>query len=122
MTYGTSIKLNIYSDFEINSLTKQTELVTDLDNLSQALTILLSTYVGENKFYPLYGTKISSIIGGNTPSHYIEYILTKSLLNDPRVKSIVSTDIIRNGENVSVNIKFMSNEDAIVDLRGIIIW
>lgn len=122
MTYGTSIALNDNFDFNIDSIKKSVMISTEIDNLIQSINLILNINIGENKFYPTYGTDIKSIIGRDVPISYIEHVITKSLLNDPRITSIISIITTRNGSNVSIDIKFQSNENAVVDLRGIIIW
>lgn len=122
MTYGTTIELNDKFDFNINNLSKSITLVSELDNLSQATTILLNINEGELKFTPTYGTQLTKIMGRAVQMHYVEYIISKSLLKDPRVRSISSIVATKTDTTVSIDIKIKSNENAIVDLRGIIIW
>ena len=122
MTYGITIQLNDKFDFNIDSLSKNITLVSELDNLSQAVNILLNVNEGEIKFTPTYGTQITKIMGQAIPMHYIEYIISKSLLKDPRVSSITSITAVKSNNTVSIDIQIKSNENAIVDLRGIIIW
>lgn len=122
MTYGTTIKLNDKFDFDIDSLDKGLSLITELDNLSQSMKLLLNINEGEIKFVPTYGTKINKILGQATPIYYVEYLISKALLKDPRVSSIVSMTTIKSNNTLNMDIKIQSNVNAIVDLRGIIIW
>ncbi|NOR85159.1 DUF2634 domain-containing protein [archaeon] len=122
MTYGTSIALNDNFDFNIDNIKKSVTISTEIDNLIQSINLILNINIGENKFYPTYGTDIKSIIGRDVPISYIEHVITKSLLNDPRIISIFNIIATRNGSNVNIDIKFQSNENTVVDLRGIIIW
>ena len=122
MTYGITIQLNDKFDFNIDNLSKSITLVSELDNLSQAMNILLNVNEGEIKFIPTYGTQITKIMGKAIPMHYVEYIISKSLLKDPRVLSITSITAIKLDGTVSIDAQIKSNENAVVDLRGIIIW
>ena len=122
MTYGITIQLNDNFDFNINSLSKSITLVSELDNLSQSMNLLLNVNIGEIKFTPDYGTQITKIMGRAIPLHYVEYLISKSLLKDPRVASITSITATKDSGTVTVDIQIKSNENAIVDLRGIIIW
>lgn len=122
MGYGITIQLNDKFDFNIDNLSKSITLVSELDNLSQAMKILLNVNEGEIKFTPTYGTQITKILGQSVPTHYIEYIISKSLLKDPRILSITSITAIKLGDTVNIDAQIKSNENAVVDLRGIIIW
>ena len=122
MAYGITIQLNDKFDFNIDSLSKSITLVSELDNLSQSMSLLLNINEGEIKFAPDYGIQITKIMGRAIPMHYIEYIISKSLLKDPRVASITSIVATKSGGIVSIDVEAKSNKNAIVDLRGIIIW
>lgn len=122
MTYGTTIKLNDKFDFDIDSLSKGLSLITDTDNLSQSMKLLLNINEGEIKFVPTYGIKMDKILGRATPIYYVEYLISKALLKDTRVASIIDISTIKVNDTLNMDIKIQSNINAIVNLRGIIIW
>ena len=91
-------------------------VVENEDNLNQAISNRLNTYIGSlNLFYEEYGTFLTELLGMQKDGVTLQFIqleITKRLSNDPRLQNFtVSCDYTDNGVKVDVDIIFDDNTD-----------
>jgi hypothetical protein len=85
-----SILLTDDFDFNYNPDTKNIEI--------------LNTFVGENKLYPTFGTRLQDILGYNPSPNFIKYTIKQAILKDSRYKEVTDIKVVRqSGKSVSIS-------------------
>ena len=122
MSYGTSILLNDDFDFTFNPATNTLSLSSDFENISQAITIILKTMLGEIRTFPTFGIDISQLLDNNISNDNIKHAINNAVIRDPRVKSIDRVILERIGRTLNINMQITAYDGAVLDFRESLSW
>jgi len=122
MTYGKSILLNSNFDFTFNPNTNTLSLSTELDNLTQAIKIILKTMLGEIRTFPTFGIDMPQLLDKNISDDNIKHAITNAVIRDPRVKSIDKILLERVNRTLNVSMHITSYSGAALDFRESLSW
>lgn len=122
MTYGTSIKLNEENDFKFNSATNRLELVSDTDNLIQAINILLKTGLGEIQSFPRFGIDMPKLLDRSMSNDNIKNSVYNAIIKDPRVASIDKINVNKINRILYIYVQLTATSGATLDFRTSLSW
>lgn len=117
-----TLKLDDEYDFELTSVNQNFELIYGDVSAEQTIKVILKTFEGENRFYPEFGTRIQDIIGYNTPTNYIKYVIKSSILKDVRFSAVENIQVIKHPNHtitVSLDVTVVDTGSII---GGLITW
>lgn len=122
MSYGVSIRLNELEDFTFDPKSNRLVLITDTDNLIQALRILLKTGLGEVRSFPTFGIDMPKLLDRNLSNDNIRNAVYNAIIKDRRVASIDKIKINKVGRILNIYVQLTSNEGATLDFRESMSW
>ena len=122
MSYGVSIKLNDDNDFKFDSSNNRLVLVSDVNNLIQAMKILLKTGLGEIRTFPQFGIDMPKLLDRNMSNDNIKNAVYNAIIKDPRVASIDKITVTKSNRILNIDVKLTSNEGATLDFRESVAW
>ncbi|MFA6801583.1 MAG: DUF2634 domain-containing protein [Acholeplasmataceae bacterium] len=122
MSYGVSIKLNDDNDFKFDSANNRLVLVSDVNNLIQAMKILLKTGLGEIRTFPQFGIDMPKLLDRNMSNDNIKNAVYNAIIKDPRVASIDKITVTKSNRILNIDVKLTSNEGATLDFRESVAW
>lgn len=122
MSYGKSILLNEYFDFTFNPMTNTLVLSNEIENITQAITIVLKTMIGEIRTFPTFGIDLPSLFDKTMSNDNIKYYIKDAIIRDPRVKSIDKIELTRVQRTLNVDITLTSITGASLDYRRSLSW
>jgi len=122
MGYGVSIKLNELEDFTFDPKSNRLVLVSDTDNLIQALRILLKTGLGEVRSFPTFGIDMPKLLDRNLSNDNIKNAVYNAIIRDRRVASIDKIKINKSNRILDIYVQITSNEGATLDFRESRSW
>lgn len=122
MGYGVSIKLNELEDFTFDPKSNRLVLVSDTDNLIQALRILLKTGLGEVRAFPTFGIDMPKLLDRNLSNDNIKNAVYNAIIRDRRVASIDKIKVSKSNRILDIYVQITSNEGATLDFRESRSW
>lgn len=122
MSYGKSILLNEFFDFTFDPIKNTLTLTSELENITQAITIILKTMIGELRTFPTFGIDMPSLFDRTMSNDNIKYYIKDAIIRDPRVKSIDRIELTRVDRSLTVNITLTSITGVSLDYRKSLSW
>lgn len=122
MSYGVTIKLNEDNDLTFDPKTNRLVLVSDTDNLIQAIRILLKTGLGEIRSFPNFGIDMPQLLDRSLSNDNIKNAVYNAIIKDPRVASIDKIKIDKQNRILNIYVQLTSNEGATLDFRTSMSW
>lgn len=114
---GADIKLTENGDLSVFG--GDLEEITDTENLSQAVNIRLSAYMGSNVRNVLYGLRNTT--GENSSSNsYLLASLEQTLSREPRIKSIDNISYKGSGDKLYISLAYTDINDNKREFNGVI--
>jgi len=122
MSYGKSILLNEYFDFTFNPATNTLVLSNEIENITQAITIILKTMIGEIRTFPSFGIDLPSLFDKTMSNDNIKYYIKDAIIRDPRIRSIDKIELERVNRTLTVSITLIAITGASLDYRKSLSW
>lgn len=122
MAYGRSIGLSDTNDLDFNPATNTFNMISDTENLTQAIMALLKTLKGENKFFPEFGVDLPQLLERNISDDNIKHAIIIAVGKDPRIKTIDKVLISRDKRTLNIEMKVTTNQGAVLDIRDKLMW
>lgn len=123
MSYGQSIKLNSYNDFEFDPNTKSILFVEEEDNLIQIVKNSLKTLQGEYAFFPDFGIDYQLFIKKNISADNIKHAIKFALLRDSRIKRVNRIIIERvSRDTLYIFINIVTTQNTSLEISEDITW
>ena len=119
MAYGETFKVHDTTDgFDLfYSSNNNLMMIEDSDKITQDISILFKTQVGEDMFNSSFGTNISVIINANTPEMVIETVIKEAAMKYRYFKKIKYVKILEKdyvNRFMRVEIGMIFNNEVVV--------
>jgi phage baseplate assembly protein W len=122
MGYGVSIKLNEDNDFAFDPVSNRLTLVSETDNLVQAIKILLKTGLREIRHFPTFGIDMPTLLDRNLSNDIVKNAVYNAIIKDPRVASIDKITINKVNRVLNIYVQLTANDGATLDFKDSMSW
>lgn len=122
MSYGISLQLDEYDDFQFDPVSNRLVLVKGTDNCLQAIRVVLKTLKGELRFYPEFGLDLPQLMIRKISDSNVKHCLSTAILKDPRVKSVDEMIIERLDRVLNVYVQITTQDNVSLEYTESISW
>lgn len=122
MGYGSAIELNEAWDLKFDPARNTFIMISDTENLTQAIKIILKTLKGAIRFYPEFGVDIPQLLDKNISDDNIKHAVVSAITRDPRIRSVSGVQIVRDKRTLSIFMQVTTFDNAVLDFRENMEW